>query len=905
MIIRDGKQESSSKSRQARVEKKETGGKQETVIDEKAENTVKECTNWKDKKKDKEQEALLISEDTAFGITGENIGPKPNPVKSRAWRGRRGRSMIPFADFFNHDIDSETRPLNDDFEQFIAGKDYAPGDEVFLKYVDISNDELLLHFGFMIPFSQYDTVLVEITVPQHDHLRAMKLDLLDRHTPLVLNGFKESHSCRCYFLLMNVESSCVEGLGIPISLRAFARVDTRPTPYGLRILDRATVCRNFCTELQELAMEATEDDGYLAHIPLKNKAREMEAHRFLRMRFDDMIENHSAALEELAMEATEDDGYLAHIPLKNKAREMEAHRFLRMRFDDMIENHSAALESLTCAASPTLSGKCARRMQLARDLLTSDLQILRSASAWLKCYCETLKVHTGLGKCRQTKVLLSQLCLYRCDPLFLPVKLVSDLGKIEDLLYVKDYYLPVFTTEKPENKTDAEWTILHRQGIINQLAGKQTRLAFKSRSPFRMENILDLVHSDVCGPMKTKTLGGCSYFVTFIDDHSRKRKTKCIRTDNRGEYIGPFDAYCREHGIQHQKTPPKIPQLNGLAERMNRTLVERVRCLLSHAGLPASFWGEALNMAVHVINLTPCVPLRFDVPDRVWSDKDVSYRHLRVFGCKAFVHIPKDERSKLDVKTKPCVFLGYGQDEFGYRLYDPVQKRLVRSRDVVFEEDQTLKDVENAERETIPQHKDDLIDLDPVPPKHFDSQFGDDIQNENEQVCMMMLMLRRATKLDEDFILSEASTEEWYKNFESVIGKQGYRKTSSDHCVFFQKFGDDDFIILLLYVMKYLGPAKQIIGIRIFRDRGVPMNYAYITKQYIENVMQVFNMDKAKVADLAHALVLSVGFFVQILVRSIEKLLNGYLDICEGEQFHGNSNCKSVWHDLQQKLERS
>ncbi|GJW24325.1 hypothetical protein Tco_0038136 [Tanacetum coccineum] len=71
--------ESSSKSRQARVDKKETNGKQETAIDEKAENTVKECTNWKDKKKDKEQEALLISEDTAFVITGENIGPKPNP----------------------------------------------------------------------------------------------------------------------------------------------------------------------------------------------------------------------------------------------------------------------------------------------------------------------------------------------------------------------------------------------------------------------------------------------------------------------------------------------------------------------------------------------------------------------------------------------------------------------------------------------------------------------------------------------------------------------------------------------------------------------------------------------------------------------------------------------------------
>ncbi|GKB32555.1 putative RNA-directed DNA polymerase [Tanacetum coccineum] len=166
------------------------------------------------------------------------------------------------------------------------------------------------------------------------------------------------------------------------------------------------------------------------------------------------------------------------------------------------------------------------------------------------------------------------------------------------------------------------------------LAGKQTRLAFKSSSPLRMENILDLVHSDVCGPIKTKTLGGCSYFVTFIDDHSRKvwvytlktkdqvldvfkqfhalverqtwKKFKCIRTDNEGEYIGPFDAYCREHGIQHQKTPPKTPQLNGLAEWMNRTLVERVGCLLSHAGLPASFWVERVGCLLSHVESMLC-----------------------------------------------------------------------------------------------------------------------------------------------------------------------------------------------------------------------------------------------------------------------------------------------------------
>ena len=174
------------------------------------------------------------------------------------------------------------------------------------------------------------------------------------------------------------------------------------------------------------------------------------------------------------------------------------------------------------------------------------------------------------------------------------------------------------------------------------LAGKQNRVSFKSYPPSRKTELLELVHSDLCGPMKTKTLGGALYFVTFIDDCSRKRwfyvlntkdqvlgvfkqfqasveretgkKLKCIRTDNGGEYCGPFDEYCKHQGIRHQKTPPKTPQLNGLAERMSRTLMERVRCLLSEAKLPNSFWGEALLTAAHVINLSPAVALQSDVP---------------------------------------------------------------------------------------------------------------------------------------------------------------------------------------------------------------------------------------------------------------------------------------------------
>ncbi|KAF2318902.1 hypothetical protein GH714_011547 [Hevea brasiliensis] len=87
-----------------------------------------------------------------------------------------------------------------------------------------------------------------------------------------------------------------------------------------------------------------------------------------------------------------------------------------------------------------------------------------------------------------------------------------------------------------------------------------------------------------------------------------------------------------------------------------------------------------------------------DVPDRVWYGRDVSYDHLCVFCCKCFMHVPEDERSKLDAKTRPCIFIGYGQDEFGYRCYDPVEKKLVRSRGVIFVEDQTIKDIDKAER---------------------------------------------------------------------------------------------------------------------------------------------------------------------------------------------------------------
>ncbi|RVW11901.1 Retrovirus-related Pol polyprotein from transposon TNT 1-94 [Vitis vinifera] len=98
-----------------------------------------------------------------------------------------------------------------------------------------------------------------------------------------------------------------------------------------------------------------------------------------------------------------------------------------------------------------------------------------------------------------------------------------------------------------------------------------------------------------------------------------------------------------------------------------------------------------------------------------------------------FVHIPKDERSKLDAKTRPCVFIGYGLDELGYRFYDPVQKKLVRSRDVVFMEDHTIQDIEKT-NPMESQHSGDLIDLDPAPLTNLPTQVEDEAHDDQHDM---------------------------------------------------------------------------------------------------------------------------------------------------------------------------
>ena len=130
-----------------------------------------------------------------------------------------------------------------------------------------------------------------------------------------------------------------------------------------------------------------------------------------------------------------------------------------------------------------------------------------------------------------------------------------------------------------------------------------------------------------------------------------------------------------------------------------------VKCMLSNAKLPKSFQVEAMRTAVDLINLSPSALLDGNIPERVWTGKYVTYKHLRVFGCKAYVYIPKDERSKLDDKANECIFLGYQHEEYGYKLWDLVARKLIRSRDM-FLKDQIIGDAEKSDE---PQSSLDIL----------------------------------------------------------------------------------------------------------------------------------------------------------------------------------------------------
>jgi transposase InsO family protein len=233
---------------------------------------------------------------------------------------------------------------------------------------------------------------------------------------------------------------------------------------------------------------------------------------------------------------------------------------------------------------------------------------------------------------------------------------------------------------------------------------KQRRLPFPQQSSFRAKERLELVHGDLCGPMTSATPGGRRYFLLLVDDLSRYmwvvvlgskgeaadairrtqaaaeaecgRKLRVLHTDNGGEFtVAEFASYCADEGVQRHYSASYNPQQNDVVERHNQTVVGMARALLKQRGMPAVFWGEAMVMAVYILNRSPTKALNSRTPYEAWHGRKPAVSHLRVFGCLAFGkelgHI-----GKLDDRSTPGVFIGYAEGSKAYRILDPGTQRV-------------------------------------------------------------------------------------------------------------------------------------------------------------------------------------------------------------------------------------
>ncbi|CAH2109079.1 unnamed protein product [Euphydryas editha] len=252
---------------------------------------------------------------------------------------------------------------------------------------------------------------------------------------------------------------------------------------------------------------------------------------------------------------------------------------------------------------------------------------------------------------------------------------------------------------------------INKSNCIVCCEGKQNRLPFAHEGN-RSTELLEVIHSDICGPMENLSLGGARYFLIFVDDYSRmtyvyflkgknealhyfkeykakvenltSKRIKILTSDNGKEFCNrDFDSYLKKMGIIHQKSNPYTPEQNGLCERMNRTLIEKARCLLFDAKLGKEFWAEAINTAIYLQNRIVKPVLNNCTPYELWTGAKPNLSHLRIFGSTVMKHIPKEKRHKWDRKSEQCILVGYPDDVKGYRLYNPSTKTVITSRDVI------------------------------------------------------------------------------------------------------------------------------------------------------------------------------------------------------------------------------
>ncbi|KAJ9544944.1 hypothetical protein OSB04_024651 [Centaurea solstitialis] len=245
--------------------------------------------------------------------------------------------------------------------------------------------------------------------------------------------------------------------------------------------------------------------------------------------------------------------------------------------------------------------------------------------------------------------------------------------------------------------------------------GKIKKSSHKLKVEHNTSKPLQLLHMDLCGPMRVQSINGRKYVLVIVDDFSRytwvnflrskdgasdiiisfirnvqvrlQLPVQVIRTDNGTEFKNrKLDSFLDSVGITHTFSAARTPQQNGVVERKNRTLVEAARTMLTFSKLPLHFWAEAVASACFTQNRSLITKRFMKTPYELVYNRPPSIKFLRVFGCECYVKNDKDNLDKFSPKGDEGVFIGYAKDSPSYRVYNKKTRCVVESTNVDFEE---------------------------------------------------------------------------------------------------------------------------------------------------------------------------------------------------------------------------
>nr|GFA86363.1 retrovirus-related Pol polyprotein from transposon TNT 1-94 [Tanacetum cinerariifolium] len=245
--------------------------------------------------------------------------------------------------------------------------------------------------------------------------------------------------------------------------------------------------------------------------------------------------------------------------------------------------------------------------------------------------------------------------------------------------------------------------------------GKAKRKSFQTKSTPSSKRRLQLLHMDLCGPMRVASINGNKYVLIVVDDYSRHTwfyflrskvetpkvlidflrlvqrglhaQVRIVRTDKGTKFLNKtLYAYFASEGILHQTSVARTPKQNGGVERRNRTLVEAARTMLSATKVLLFFWTEVISTAWFTQNRSLVIPWHEKTPYHIINDQKPSVKSFYIFGSLCYIIRDGEYLDKMKEKGDVCIFVRYSTKSRDYRVFNKRTRVIVETIHVNFDE---------------------------------------------------------------------------------------------------------------------------------------------------------------------------------------------------------------------------